>query len=70
MPPEPPESPDPTPTPPEPFPREPIPPEVLAWARETFDLEEHLAGEREIFEGRGVTLESFIDELEAIARGS
>lgn len=70
MPPEPTESPEPVPTPPEPFPREPIPPEVLAWARETFDLDEFMADVREVMEGRGVPLESFIHELEALARES
>lgn len=61
---------NPEPTPPEPFPREPIPPEVLAWARETFDLEEYLAGEREIMEGRGVSFESLIAAVEAVVRQS
>ena len=28
---------------PEPFPREPIPPEIVEWARQTFDEEEFLA---------------------------
>jgi hypothetical protein len=32
----------------EPFPREPIPPEILEWARQTFDEEEFLAHVREI----------------------
>jgi hypothetical protein len=39
--------PDPS-NPPEPFPRETIPPEVLAWARQTFDEEESLADIRAI----------------------
>jgi hypothetical protein len=33
---------------PEPFPRESIPPEMLAWARQTFDEDEFLAQVREI----------------------
>jgi hypothetical protein len=59
--------PDPS-NPPEPFPREIIPPEVLAWARQTFDEEEFLADIREIEATGGVRLEDFIAELEARAR--
>jgi len=55
-------------TPPEPFPREPIPPEILAWARQTFDEKEFLADIREIEATGGVRLEDFITELEARAR--
>jgi hypothetical protein len=56
------------PSPPEPFPREPIPPEVLEWARQTFDEEEFLAHVREIEATGGLRLEDFIAELEARAR--
>jgi hypothetical protein len=54
--------------PPEPFPRETIPPEILAWARQTFDEKEFLADMREIEATGGVRLEDFITELEARAR--
>jgi hypothetical protein len=50
------------------FPREPIPPEMLAWARQTFDEEEFLADVREIEATGGVRLEDFLAELEARAR--
>jgi hypothetical protein len=52
----------------EPFPRESIPPEVLEWARQTFDEEEFLAHVREIEAMGGLRLEDFIAELEARAR--
>jgi len=55
---------------PEPFPREPIPPELLAWARQTFDAREFLEGVREIEATGGHTFESLIAELEAQARES
>jgi len=54
---------------PEPFPRQPIPPEIVEWARQTFDEEEFLAQLREMeAEGGGLPLEAFIAEIEAIAR--
>ena len=53
---------------PEPFPRERIPPELLAWARQTFDEEEFLADVREIEATGGLRLEDFIAEVEARAR--
>jgi hypothetical protein len=53
---------------PEPFPRERIPPELLEWARQTFDEEEFLAEVREIEATGGQRLEDFIAELEARAR--
>lgn len=52
---------------PEPFPREPIPPEMLAWARQTFDEDEFLADIREIETTGGVRLEDFLPEVEARA---
>jgi hypothetical protein len=52
----------------EPFPREAIPPEMLAWARQTFDEEEFLADIRDIETTGGVRLEDFLPELEARAR--
>ncbi len=53
---------------PEPFPRERIPPELLEWARQTFDEEEFLAEVREIEATGGLRLEDFIAELEARVR--
>ena len=52
----------------EPFPRETIPPELLEWARQTFDEEEFLMQVREIEATGGLPLEDFIAELEARAR--
>jgi hypothetical protein len=52
----------------EPFPREKIPPEILEWARQTFDEQEFLAHVREIETTGGLRLEDFIAELEARAR--
>ena len=52
----------------EPFPREPIPPDLLAWARQTFDEEEFMAGVREIRATGGVRFEEFIGEVEKRAR--
>jgi hypothetical protein len=56
------------PEPPEPFPRETIPPEIVAWARQTFDEAEFLARIREIEATGGLHLEDFIAEVEARAR--
>jgi len=56
------------PNPPEPFPRETIPPEIVEWARQTFDKEEFLAHVWEIEAKGGLRLEDFIAELEARAR--
>src|SRR5262249_22211858 len=47
----------------EPFPREQIPPEILEWARQTFDEEEFLAQVREIEATGGLRLEDFIAEV-------
>ena len=52
----------------EPFPRETIPPEIVEWARQTFDEEEFLRQVREIEATGGLQLEDFIAELEARAR--
>jgi hypothetical protein len=51
-----------------PFPRERIPPELLEWARPTFDEAEFLAHVREVEATGGLRLEDFIAELEARAR--
>ena len=53
--------------PPEPFPRERVPPELVEWARQTFDEDEFLAQVREIEAAGGLQLEDFISELEARA---
>jgi hypothetical protein len=53
----------------EPFPRERIPPDVLEWARQTFDEEAFRAQVREIEATGGLRLEEFIAEVEARARG-
>lgn len=52
----------------EPFPRQAIPPEILEWARQTFDEEEVLAHVREIEATGGLQLEEFIAEVEARVR--
>jgi hypothetical protein len=57
------------PNPPEPFPREKIPPEILGWARQTFDEGEFLAQVRDIETTGSLRLEDFIADLEARARG-
>ena len=44
-------------------------PEMLEEARRTFDMEEYLAGVREIEAGGGFKLEDFIEEIERIANG-
>ena len=48
----------------------PIPPELLAWAQQTFDACEFLDGVREIEATGGAPLESFIADIEAQVRGS
>ena len=48
----------------------PVHPDLLAWAKQTFDVGEYLEGVREIKATGGKTLESFIAEVEAAARGS
>jgi len=48
-----------------PFPQEPIPPELLAWARQTFDQQEFLEEVEEIEASGGRTFESLIAEVEA-----
>lgn len=56
------------PNPTEPFPREAIPPDLVEWARQTFDEEEFLAQVREIEASGGFQLKDFLAELEARAR--
>jgi hypothetical protein len=44
-------------------------PDVVAWARQTFNEAEFLAALRALEEGGGHHFEDFIDELERIAHG-
>jgi hypothetical protein len=55
-------------SPPESFLREAIPPELLEWARQTFDEEEFLTQCREMEATGGLVLEDFLPEVEARAR--
>ena len=48
----------------------PVPPELLAWARQTFDAREFLEGVRENEATGGEPLEAFIAQVEARVRGS
>ncbi len=48
----------------------PVPPELLAFARQTFDMKEYLEGVREIQETGGHSFESLIAEVETRVRGS
>ena len=57
-----------SPNSPEPFPREAIPPDIVEWARQTFDEEEFLARVHEMEANGGLRLEDFIAEIEARAR--
>jgi hypothetical protein len=58
-----------TPTvPAEPLAAEPVPPQLLAWARQTFDVQEYLDGVRDIEATGGRRFEELIAELEARAR--
>ena len=56
------------PNPTEPIPRKAIPPELLEWARQTFDEEEFLAQVHEVKATGGSQLEDFLPEVEARAR--
>jgi len=52
-----------------PFPIYPVPPELLEFARQTFNEEEFMAELREMrASGGGLRLEDFIAELEELAR--
>lgn len=46
---------------------EPVPPDLLAWARQTFDADEFREQVRQMEATGGCTFESFITELEARA---
>jgi hypothetical protein len=47
--------------------REILTPEILEWARQEFNVEEALAGYREVLETGGLQLRDFIQELEQLA---
>lgn len=49
---------------------EPIPPELLAWARQTFDAQEFLDGVREIEATGGRSFEMLIAAVEDLVRKS
>lgn len=53
---------------PKPFPHEPIPPDLLAWAQQTFDAQEYLEGVREIEATGGQSFEALIAEVEVLVR--
>lgn len=55
------------PGPPEPRLEGALPPDLLDWARRTFDEEEFLAGVREIRETGGIQFEDFVADLERAA---
>ena len=48
----------------------PVPPDLLAWARQTFDEREYREGVRDILATGGHSLESVLAEVEAVVRGS
>ena len=48
----------------------PVPPELLAWARQTFDEREYREGVREITRTGGRSFDELIAEGEARLRGS
>jgi hypothetical protein len=52
----------------EPLSPESLPPDLLAWARQTFDEHEFMAGVREIRETGGLRFEDIIGEIEQRAR--
>lgn len=54
--------------PPAPFPFEPVSPDLLEYARQTFDLEDFLQDVREIRATGGVPFETVIAEVEAEVR--
>ncbi|MFO0928662.1 MAG: hypothetical protein U0736_16840 [Gemmataceae bacterium] len=47
---------------------EKTPPDLLAWAQQTFDEKEYLAGVRAIEATGGVRFEDFIGEIEGMVR--
>lgn len=65
-------SPEPTPRGPVPAAPEPVPvsPDLLAWAQQTFDVQEFLADVRDIETNGGHTFEDVIAVVEAAVRGA
>jgi hypothetical protein len=55
---------------PEEFRQEPISPDLLAYARQTFNVEEFLEGIRDIKENGGRKFEELIAEVEKLVRAS
>lgn len=53
---------------PPPFPVEPVPPDLLAWARQTLNVEEILKEIREVQANGGFTLDEFFHEIEAAVK--
>ena len=51
------------------FPHEPVPPDLLAWARQTFDEREYQEGVRDIEATGGRTFDELVAEVEARMRG-
>ncbi len=49
---------------PSPFPYEPVPPDLLEWAKQTFDEQEYQEGVREIQATGGHPLDALIAEIE------
>lgn len=54
----------------EPPAREPVPPDLLAWAQQTLDVEAFLQEVREMEATGGCSFESLIAEVEARVRGA
>lgn len=48
----------------------PIPPDILAWAQQTFDEQEYREGVRDIEATGGRSMDDLITEVEARVRGS
>lgn len=48
----------------------PVSPELLAWAKQTFDEREYRDGVREIEATGGHSMDAIIAEVEALVRGS
>jgi hypothetical protein len=46
----------------------PLPPELLAWAQQTFDIQEFQEGVRDIEKTGGAPREAFIADIEAVVR--
>lgn len=48
-------------------PYEPVPADLLAWARQTFDVHEFMEGVREIEATGGISLDAVLEEIAAQA---